>query len=105
MDHEVRGSIHAVKSRLTSEFFPAYLSVTLIDAVFDLRIRSEARATSVTDQYRRHIAIERRRRERWHPLRRTSRSCWTIGPARERHAPTGLPTPQGTHPDGRSDHQ
>ena len=68
---EVRQVIDAVcrsialdRAGLTDEFFPAHLSVALIDAVFRSQLRNGERPAPIAERYCRHFGIARRRANR-----------------------------------------
>ena len=50
---------------LPDEFYPAHLSVALVDAVFRSRIQNEVQVTHATERYCRRFGIARRRAEQW----------------------------------------
>ena len=58
-------SIPLDRAKLTDEFFPAHLSVALIDAVFRSRLRHGERPAPIAERYCRHFGIARRRADRW----------------------------------------
>ena len=60
-------SVPLVRAKLTDEFFPAHLSVALIDAVFRSRLRHGERPAPIAERYCRHFGIARRRADRWEP--------------------------------------
>ena len=64
-----RRSIALDRATLTDEFFPAHLSVALIDAVFRSRLRHGERPAPVAERYCRHFGIDCRRTDRWEPPR------------------------------------
>ena len=63
----VFGSIFLRKFELPDEFFPAHLSVALIDAVFRTRYRCGERSIPAAEQYCRNFGIARTREDRWNP--------------------------------------
>ena len=63
----VSRSIPLDKTKLTAEFFPAHLTVAVIDAVFRSRLRHGERPAPIAERYCRHFGIARRRADRWEP--------------------------------------
>ena len=57
-------SIALDRTTLTDEFFPAHLSVALIDAVFRSQLRNGERPAPIAERYCRHFGIARRRANR-----------------------------------------
>ena len=51
-------------TELTDEFFPAHLSVALIEAVFRSRLRNGERPAPIAERYCRHFGISHRRADR-----------------------------------------
>ena len=50
---------------LTDEFFPAHLSIALVDAVFRTDHRDEGLSLSAAERYCRHFGLSRTRDDRW----------------------------------------
>lgn len=63
----VRHSIPLDNLELPDEFFPAHLSVALIDAVFRFRGEHEDASVPAADRYCRQFQIARTRENRWEP--------------------------------------
>ena len=60
-------SIPLDSAELTDEFFPAHLSVALIDAVSRSRLRYAEQPAPIAERYCRHFGIARCRADRWEP--------------------------------------
>ena len=54
-------------ARLPDEFFPAHLSVAIIDAVHGSRSEGEVQPPPVTERYCRYFGLVRTRSNRWQP--------------------------------------
>ncbi len=63
----VVNAISIEKFDLTDEFFPAHLSVAVIDAVFRTRYRHGAISVPAADRYCRKFGLVRTRDDRWNP--------------------------------------
>ena len=57
----VRRHINLEDAKLNDEFFPAHLSVALIDAVFTPRLRFEIHVVPLIKRYCRYFRLERTR--------------------------------------------
>ena len=64
----VARSIPLETTELSDEFFPAHLSVALIEAVFRSGAWYEEQPDSFAERYCRHVGIARTRTDRWQPL-------------------------------------
>lgn len=60
----VRCSIILENAELGDEFFPAHLSVALIDAVFNPQLRYKKIVVPVIERYCRHFSLRRTRTDR-----------------------------------------
>ena len=58
---EVRASIGEIRPELPEEFRPAHLSVALVDAVFNPRLRYYRQVVPIIERYCRYFGLERLR--------------------------------------------